>query len=262
MPFSNVEQITPIMQEVIRIKPRSMLDVGCGLGVYGMLSRIQLDLYYDEAFHTKLFREYRAQKRWTGVRIDAIEGFADYADYIPDWVYDDIRIEDVRTALPSIDDGHYDLCIALAIIEHLDKADGLEFIRQLQRIGRTLIIAVPKHVAPQEVVGNPFETHRSTWLKSEFVALGATAFLPHEGAWIAVFDASRPAIQTQPMPLVSVDFDARFSSLENSLGQVLAEQARILAALSVRNRLTSLWKRLSKTAPEPTVPPIDSPANQ
>ena len=201
MPFSNVEQITPIMQEVLRIRPRRMLDVGCGLGVYGLLSRIQLDLYFDEAFHTKLFREQRVARRWQGTRIDAIEGFEDYLDYIPDWVYDEIRVEDVRTALPSIPEGAYDLCPALAIIEHLSKDEGLEFVHQLKRIGPAVIVAVPKRVGPQEAPGNPFETHRSSWAREEFAALGANAFLPHSGAWIAVFDPSRPAA-SQATPAV------------------------------------------------------------
>ena len=78
MPYSNIEQITPIMQEIVRRQPKSMLDAGCGLGIYGMLARVQLDLYFDESFYLKLFREHRADKRWEGVRIDAIEGFQDY----------------------------------------------------------------------------------------------------------------------------------------------------------------------------------------
>ncbi|HEX5784614.1 MAG TPA: hypothetical protein VFY35_07800, partial [Burkholderiaceae bacterium] len=90
------------MQEVLRVRPSRMLDVGCGLGVYGFLSRIQLDLYFDEEFYKKLFRSHRGANTWSGARIDAIEGFADYLDYIPSWVYNQITVEDVRTALPKI----------------------------------------------------------------------------------------------------------------------------------------------------------------
>lgn len=99
MPYSNVEQITPVMTELLRINPQKLLDVGCGLGVYGFLSRIQLDLYFDESFYTKLFRKFRPGKIQWKTTIDAIEGFEDYLDYIPHWVYDNIFIEDVRTAL-------------------------------------------------------------------------------------------------------------------------------------------------------------------
>lgn len=133
MPYSNSQQITPIMEEVRRIRPRRMIDVGCGLGVYGVLCRVQLDLYDDEAFDKKLFRNGERYKRWDTV-IDAIEGFEDYLEFIPRWAYDDIMIEDVRTALPKLPDANYDMALALAIIEHLSKEDGAEFVRQLQRI--------------------------------------------------------------------------------------------------------------------------------
>ncbi|MBK1718031.1 hypothetical protein [Thiocystis violacea] len=251
MPFSNVEQITPIMQEVLRVRPRKMLDVGCGLGLYGLLSRVQLDLYFDESFYTKLFRSHRSTKRWSGVRIDAIEGFGDYLDYIPDWVYDDIRIEDARTALPTIADGQYDLCLALAIIEHLSKDEGLAFVSHLKRIGRVVIIAVPKNVGPQEVADNPFETHRSNWSREDFIGLGAKRFLPHSGAWIAVFDPSLPADQETPEPSAITSLQPQLARMEQKLDATLTEQTRILQALSLRGRVASLWNRMSRTRLNP-----------
>ncbi|MDD3517118.1 MAG: hypothetical protein PHQ14_02125 [Chromatiales bacterium] len=187
MPYSNAQQITPIMEEVRRIRPRRMIDVGCGLGVYGMLCRVQLDLYDDESFDKKLFRNGERYKRWDTV-IDAIEGFEDYLEFIPRWAYDDILIEDVRTALPKLPDAKYDIALALAIIEHLSKQDGIEFVRQLQRISRSVIVSVPKNVMPQEVAGNDFETHRSQWSQEDFLALGFNKFIPHSGVWIAVHD--------------------------------------------------------------------------
>lgn len=245
MPYSNVEQITPIMQEVLRVRPARMLDVGCGLGVYGLLSRIQLDLYFDEAFYQKLFRRYRGAETWSGARIDAIEGFEDYLDYIPKWVYNQITVEDVRTALPKIADDQYDLCLALAIIEHLSKEEGLAFIGHLKRIGRVVVIAVPKQVGPQEVPDNPFETHRSSWHKDEFVALGANRFLPHSGAWIAVFDPSLPPYaDTGAVPAAAASID--LARLEAKLDALLAGQAELRGALSIRQRLRTYWNRLTR----------------
>jgi hypothetical protein len=246
MPYSNVEQITPIMQEVLRIKPCRMLDVGCGLGIYGLLSRVQLDLYSDEEFYKKLFRKHRASDTWAGARIDAIEGFEDYLDYIPKWVYNQITVEDVRTALPKIQDNQYDLCLALAIIEHLSKEEGLEFIRHLRRIGHAVIIAVPKQVGPQEVPDNPFETHRSHWHKEEFIALGANRFLPHSGAWIAVFDPSLPAYSTAEEQSPPSGRVADLSQLEAKLDALLRGQAEIRGALSVKHRLKTYWNWLTR----------------
>lgn len=192
MPYSNMEQITPIMTEVLRIRPQRMIDVGCGLGVYGLLSRIQLDLYFDDNFYLKLFKKYRTKPlSWT-TRIDGIEGFPDYLDYIPTWVYDEIIVEDARTALPKIPDRNYDLALALAIIEHLERDEGEAFIRHLQRISRCVIMSVPKNVGPQSVPDNDFETHRSTWSKEDFIALGFHKFIPHEYVWIPVYDPALP----------------------------------------------------------------------
>lgn len=250
MPYSNVEQITPIMQEIVKRQPKSMLDAGCGLGIYGMLTRVQLDLYFDDLFYLKLFREHRTDKRWKGVRIDAIEGFQDYIDYIPDWVYDTIIVEDVRTALPKIPDGQYDIALALAIIEHLDKKDGTEFLLQLQRVSKVLILSVPKNVSPQHAPGNDFETHRSQWSKEDLINLGAKRFIPHWGAWIAVFDPDESLQQdTDEVPVeVSVQ-KAPLHELDNSiltkLDQILDLQQTTLKSLGLRYRLKLFWKRLT-----------------
>lgn len=200
MPYSNVEQITPIMQQVLRIHPRKMIDVGCGLGVYGLLSRIQLDLYFDENFYLKLFKKYRPDTPDWVTTIDAIEGFQDYLDFIPAWIYNNIIVEDARTALPKIPDSQYDLALALAIIEHLERDEGVEFINNLKRISRCVIMSVPKKVGPQSVPDNDFETHRSHWSKEDFLDLGFNLFLPHEYVWIAVHDPSLPPYQDDDAP--------------------------------------------------------------
>ncbi|NCA70889.1 MAG: hypothetical protein EOM91_12415 [Sphingobacteriia bacterium] len=249
MPYSNIEQITPIMQEVNRIRPQRMLDVGCGLGIYGMLSRVQLDLYFDEKFYTKIYRKYRAAKRWPGVTIDAIEGFSDYLDYIPDWVYDNVVVEDAMTALPKIASGHYDLTLALAIIEHLEKEQGIAFVNHLRRISKSVIISVPKNVLPQEGLDNPFETHRSNWSEDDFVALGATRFLPHQYVWIAVFDeSSAPPFEIHD-PMTNSDSDARAEAVdplqvEAMFKRLLEGQEQIIGALSIKRRLGVYWSNL------------------
>ena len=43
MPFSHSGQLTAIVQEIERIAPASMLDVGTGMGQYGFLARMNLE---------------------------------------------------------------------------------------------------------------------------------------------------------------------------------------------------------------------------
>jgi SAM-dependent methyltransferase len=185
MPFSNAEQMSPIIAEIRHLRPKSVLDVGCGLGLYGFLCRIYLDLYDDVNFYDKLID--KGRKKWT-VAIDAIEGFADYVPFIPGWVYDDIKVGNALDILPEIESGKYDLVLSLAILEHLTKDEGMIFLKELKRVGQKIILSVPKEWKEQTVPDNPFETHKSHWTYSGLRDFGFNKFLPHWGAWIAVYD--------------------------------------------------------------------------
>ena len=182
MPFSNLEQITPILAEIRKDGPSSILDVGCGLGVYGFLCRIYLELYDDKNFMEKL----EGSRPWD-VKIDALEGFRDYLRFVPRWVYDEIIVDSALDAIAKIPDKAYDLVLAIAILEHFCKEEGTAFVTELKRIGKKIILTVPKDWREQSVSGNPYETHRSQWSFKELVTFGFNTFLPHPQAWIAVY---------------------------------------------------------------------------
>jgi hypothetical protein len=184
MPFSNLEQITPIILEIKKMRPKSLIDVGCGLGVYGFLCRIYLELYGDDK---NFFKKLKGIIPWD-VRIDAIEGFEDYMEFIPRWAYDYIIFESASSALKKIPDKKYDLVLALAILEHFSKEDALIFLRELQRIGKKIIVSVPKEWHEQTVPENELETHRSHWTEKDLSSLGFNRFLPHPFVWIAIRD--------------------------------------------------------------------------
>lgn len=199
MPFSNLEQITPILSEVRTLRPKSILDVGCGLGVYGYLCRIYLELYGDDA---NFLKKLKRQNPWE-VRIDAIEGFKDYLEFIPKWAYDDIMIGPAMNALSKIPRKEYDLVLALAILEHFSREDGMRFLYELRRIGGKIILSVPKQWNAQVVPENEFETHRSHWTDAELLSWGFNRILPHPYAWIAVFDGEDQKRQDEEIPLFS-----------------------------------------------------------
>lgn len=249
MPFSNSEQISPIFSEVKRKAVSSVLDVGCGMGVYGMLCRVQLDLYNDEQFYEKL--EAPNRDRWQ-IRIDGIEGTPEYVPLIPDWAYDHIEVGDALEVLKGRKDGQYDLVLALAIIEHFSKEDGERFLDELVRVGGRVIVSVPKQVMPQEVPGKPYETHRSNWSDADFRTKGFSRFLPHPGAWIAVYDPD-----DQGMESVSGNAEAALPQSESEIAtllhrldghvQQLVEQQRITnTRLSLSMRMRSLVDRLQR----------------
>lgn len=243
MPFSNCEQITPIATEIRRFRPNSVLDVGCGVGLYGMLCRVFLDLYDDESFMLKL--QDPLGKNWQ-VRIDGIEGTPDYLPFIPGWVYDDVYCGNALDRLAELEDGTYDLVLALAIIEHFDRDQGIEFLNHLKRVGRRVILSVPKKVMPQSVPGCPYETHRSEWSQQDFIDCGFTRFLPHFGAWIAIYDPDADSSQTVSEPVIenqsggelsNTDMHDHFTRIHQTLLSIQAQQVITNQRLSIRFRL-------------------------
>jgi hypothetical protein len=231
----------------MRIRPASILDVGCGLGVYGMLCRIYLDLYDDPEFFEKLKED--RPKEW-GITIDGIEGFQGYLRFIPRWAYNDIIIGDALEILSHKQEGGYDLILALAILEHLSKEDGFRFLGELRRVGRRVIVATPKEFKEQVVPDNPYETHKSHWTYTDFINMGFNRFIPHWGEWIAIYDKDIKE-SGGPVELGSIDIGGELKRIEdllielnNNLVSSLQQQTLILDRLSLSIRLKGFLGRL------------------
>ena len=222
MPFSNSEQISPILAEITRLNPRSILDVGCGLGLYGVLCRIHLDLYHDIEFYRKL----DGSQPWN-TQIDGIEGCENYTPFIPHWAYDNIHVGNALDILPNFSEGQYDLILILAMIEHLTQDQGMWLISQLKRISRAIILSVPKNWQEQRIEGYPLETHRSHWTEQNLRDAGFTRFLPHWGAWLAVY-----GIPHHPQPTEDTAFNNRADHISNRLSQMNDSLEQIHANVS------------------------------
>lgn len=168
MPISNYLQISPILDQLVKMKPASIIDIGCGLGIYGSLARIYLegDNLYDRTNLT-----WNRKENWT-VRIDAVEGFEKYITDLHRFIYNDIIIGSATDILPKLHDKAYDLVIAIDILEHFSKKGGTDFIRELVRIGKSVIIATPSIFENQQVPENPFENHLSVWNREDLLAFG------------------------------------------------------------------------------------------
>ena len=118
MPFSHSAQISTIVGFAELLQPASVLDVGAGMGQYGVLLRNHLE-------HEHLFEvtgsegRQRPRDEWR-VRIDGIEGFAGYLTPVHAWAYQEMRIGNALDLLPAIPAGQYDLVIAIDILEHFE----------------------------------------------------------------------------------------------------------------------------------------------
>jgi SAM-dependent methyltransferase len=162
MPSSRPNTIPTVIHLLRQLKPRSILDVGVGFGKWGHLFREYTDIL--EAEHDPA----RYQRQHWQVRIDGIEGFPDYLTPMHHYLYDQIHIGDARVLIRDLP--AYDLVFLGDVLEHFDKADGIEFLRRaLDRANQAVILTTPKYETEQvDLCGNELERHRSLWAARDF----------------------------------------------------------------------------------------------
>src|SRR5258708_35558700 len=98
MPTSDINNIPPILAVLQNCRPTSVLDVGCGFGKYGFLSREYLDVQFGRL----------TPDQWQ-TRIVGIEAFAPYHHPVWDFVYDDIHVATPQAVMPTL--GTFDFII-------------------------------------------------------------------------------------------------------------------------------------------------------
>lgn len=163
MPVSTAVHISFCLELILPPQPKSVLDVGCGFGLWGFLCREYLDVFAG-----------RVRPEDWETRIDAIEMFEPYIQAHQRALYSSIQIADIREAAASLDS--YDLIIAGDVIEHLDKADGERVLDTLyQKASNALLVNIPIGAGwdHPETHGNPGELHRSQWYPEDFLAYAA-----------------------------------------------------------------------------------------
>ncbi len=143
MPTSEHWQIPWIVDLIIREQPSTVLDVGAGYGKYGAL-----------------VREYASPSR-----VDAVDV---QPPRFP--VYDHVYCGDLRrldTFLPA-EPARYDLALFIETIEHLERAEAWHVLESIAMRARRVLVSTPWGFRPQEIPGQPFETHRSGWYPWHF----------------------------------------------------------------------------------------------
>lgn len=203
MPFSQSSQMSTIIGWVEALKPRSILDVGIGMGQYGLLLRNNLENV--NLFQIEGDRGWQRSKNNWQIVIDGIEGLAGCLTPVHEWAYSRIMIGEAMTLLNSMSTGQYELVMAINILEHLDRADGLRFLAELQRVAsRAALVCTPKTFCPQNIPANPDENHLSVWSSEDLAANGFGELLPNDESWIAAWQSPHPAISrpegTTPSP--------------------------------------------------------------
>jgi SAM-dependent methyltransferase len=156
MPTSDLQNIGPILTVIGNLSPKSILDVGCGFGKYGLLAREYLDVWNER---------YRPDS-WA-VRIEGIEAFGDYRNPVWDYVYNQIYVGDALNLLPTL--GGYDVILVADVIEHLEKDQACQLARDCLERCSVLIISTPKEFFAQtDLNNNSYEVHRCLWTAADF----------------------------------------------------------------------------------------------
>ena len=162
MPTSRSAHVNYLAETVLRLKPKSILDVGVGFGSKGMLFREYTDIWSGNYSNWK-------------TQIDGIEIFSSYITKLQEHIYSQIHIGDALDIIPTL--GMYDLIYAGDILEHFSVGDGVKFVQLLKEHGRNVVIATPVKVSKQGAVfGNKHEEHLSQWSAEYFVGANVNYF--------------------------------------------------------------------------------------
>jgi 2-polyprenyl-3-methyl-5-hydroxy-6-metoxy-1,4-benzoquinol methylase len=175
MPSSSHYQINEIMDLVVRLKPRKVLEIGPGFGKYGYLCREYLELWDGR----NVYGDWQC-------RIDCIEAFEKYITPVHRQIYTNIYSGNALDLLPGLQE-HYDLILMVDVFEHFSLEEGNRLMKSCMEKADHVMVATPKSVNMQEdVFGNAFETHRQEWKRRNFKPFGDHFFAPHHSTLICL----------------------------------------------------------------------------
>jgi hypothetical protein len=211
MPTSAWQTISPILNEVAALhtgpRPiRAVLDVGCGGGKWGMLLRDNLDFLHNAAHSPADWR----------VRIDGVEALERYRSPVHEYLYDKIFWMDVLDALPRL--GHYDVIVAMEVMEQIEKPAALRLVSALRERCRLLIVGF---------------TPTGLWKEAE----------------LAAFDARKIADRTWVIPGLSAgateaDVEAALAPRRARIAEAQAERASRPSKYAIADAVDRALKRV------------------
>lgn len=158
MPTSEPLSISPIINRIISLQPKSVLDVGFGFGKYGHLVREYTDIWWRRYYKDK----------WECV-IDGIDIDSRYITPIHQFIYNTLYIGDI-SVIPIF--RKYDVTIFCDVIEHMTKDIGKLVIEKLQSVTTKLLVVStpidPGHSKHGEYLPDDHEGHICKWGPDDF----------------------------------------------------------------------------------------------
>ena len=158
MPIGCCSLVPTIATHFALFQPRSVLDLGIGMGFYGAVVRQWLD---------------GGMQPWR-TRLLGVEGFPAYRS--PCWdMYDEVVESSIERFLETNAD-RWDAILLLDVLEHFEHAQGVTIVRELCRRrspGGRLFVGTPAVWMDQGAAhGNELERHRSLWTSDDLRTLG------------------------------------------------------------------------------------------
>jgi SAM-dependent methyltransferase len=158
MPIGCCSLVPAIATQFVLRRPRSVLDLGIGMGFYGAVVRQWLD---------------GGVQPWR-TRLVGVEGFDTYRS--PCWnLYDDVVVSSIERFLEA-DSGTWDAILLLDVLEHFEHSQGAAMLQQLRlRLtpeGRLFVGTPAVWMDQGPAYGNEFERHRSLWTGDEMQTIG------------------------------------------------------------------------------------------
>ena len=157
--FTNRKPVIKLIKQLIsseRLEELKILDLGIGYGNFGKLIKKNIKITI-RMIGVEIWEKYKT-KKW-------------------ERYYDNVLIQDIKVYTNNCNE-KFDVVLLIDVLEHLDKKEGFELMKNCMNITRKLfIVSSPATDYPQGAVfGNPYEKHRHIWSEKEMNSLGFKTF--------------------------------------------------------------------------------------
>ncbi|TMQ07592.1 MAG: class I SAM-dependent methyltransferase [Deltaproteobacteria bacterium] len=165
MPLSIWDGMEDCLRVITGARPRAVLDVGIGFGLWGHLLRQYLDVWSGHI----------QRAEWT-TRIDGIEIDERRIQPHARHLYTSLHVGDMRALVPALAAATaYDVILFGDVLEHVDKPDALAVLDAAARLARDIVVVrIPMGDGWRREGREPPDHHRSQWTPDDFVPYRAT----------------------------------------------------------------------------------------
>jgi 2-polyprenyl-3-methyl-5-hydroxy-6-metoxy-1,4-benzoquinol methylase len=172
MGTSHPENKNDLLSAILRINPKTVLDVGAGSGGLAKM----LFFYAPE------------------IEVDAIEVWEPYVSkYELSKLYRNVFVKDAR----EFENFDYDIVVFGDILEHMKESEAIKLWEKASKVAKYGIITIPIIHMPQEAVNdNPYEVHEEEdWstklVLSKFKNIEAHKEFDNTGIFVANFKGEK-----------------------------------------------------------------------